>query len=314
MAARHIITLSRLDQDTISRLIRRSVEFASGEGEQEQPLKSKVVGILFPRPSTRTRTAFSVAALKLGAEIVTYGRDDLQLSTGETLEDTGRVFSGYLDALVVRTNEPEEQMEILASQGTMPVINAMSAEEHPTQALADLSTMLAQFGRVEGLRVLYLGEGNNSASALGYALGHFPDNELTLMTPEGYGLSDEMLQSIRSLASRNGTRVEQIHDLKALPVDVDVVYTTRWNTMGAPKATPNWEQLFEPFSVTRELMARVSKAQGTMFMHDLPAVRGGDVTSEVLDGPQSLAWRQARHKLWSAMAILEWVMERDAIL
>jgi ornithine carbamoyltransferase len=306
--SRNILSITDLDLDTLARLVSRAADFAAG-GENGVPsFTGRCVGLLFRRPSTRTRTSFTRAAMRLGAGVIAYGPHDLQLTTGESLEDTSRVLSEYLDVLVIRTNDSIEEMERLATQSKMGVINAMSANEHPTQAIADLSTLLEAFGRLDGLHLLYLGEGNNTAAALALAVGLTPGMRLTLFTPRGYGLSSEALQRACQLAGRNGSCVEQEHDLDRLPRGVDVVYTTRWQTMGVPKGTSDWQEEFRPYSVTPELMAKVSKPAGTVFLHDLPAVRGDDVQSEVLDGPQSLAFRQAGHKMFSAMAILEWCL------
>lgn len=308
MSVRHVLSLTHLCTDDLLTLARRSVDFASGRTDGAAMLAGRTVGIYFRRSSTRTRTSFTVGAMKLGADTVIYGPNDLQLTTGETLQDTGRVLSGYLDALVVRTNDSQAEMEALAEQDEMAVVNAMSAEEHPTQAIADLSTLLEAFGHLEGIRMLYLGEGNNTASALGYAFSKLPGTRLTLITPPGYGLPPEQLERARSTAGEHGSTIEQHHDVDALPEEVDVVYTTRWQTMGTPRSDPDWRDRFRPYTVTQELMDRVSRPGRTVFLHDLPAVRGDDVVDEVLDGPQSLAWRQARHKMWSAMAILEWCL------
>jgi ornithine carbamoyltransferase len=190
----------------------------------------------------------------------------------------------------------------------MAVINAMSANEHPTQAIADLSTLLEAFGTLEGLRLLYLGEGNNTAAALAFAVALTPGMTLTAFTPNGFGLPPSVLDHAREVARRHGARIEQEHDLAKLPRGVEAVYTTRWQTMGEPKPVADWRQRFEPYGVTSALMKEVSKTSGTVFLHDLPAVRGADVESEVLDGPQSLAFRQAHHKLFGAMAVLEWCL------
>jgi ornithine carbamoyltransferase len=149
--------------------VNRSLELA-GQRDHERTLAGKAVGIYFRKTSTRTRTSFTVGAAKLGAVTVAYGPGDLQTNTGETIQDTGKVLSGFLDALVVRTAESIEEMKTLASQGDMCVINAMSDNEHPTQALADLATIAEHFGRLEGISVLYVGEGNNTAAALMLAL------------------------------------------------------------------------------------------------------------------------------------------------
>jgi ornithine carbamoyltransferase len=305
--SRDLLTLEPLERDDLQRIAERAVAFA--RGLDEKTLSGKIVGIYFRRSSTRTRTAFTAGALRLGAQTIPYGPQDLQISTGETYEDTGRILSGFLDALVVRTNDPQSEMEALARHGDMPVINAMSSEEHPTQALADLSTILEHFGRIENIDLVYLGEGNNTTSALARAFAKLKGNRLTLLSPKGYGLSDDFLASVRGEAEANGTTIEQQDHLENLPESVDVVYTTRWHTMGVEKPDPNWREKFLPFTVTEELMRRLSKPEGTIFMHDLPAVRGDDVVDEVLDGAQSLAWRQAQHKMFSAMAVLEWCLK-----
>jgi len=211
-----------------------------------------------------------------------------------------------LDALVTRTSEALSEMVMLASQNEMAVINAMSENEHPTQAMADLLTMKERFGRLEGLSVLYVGEGNNSAAALALALSRIPQTKLAILTPQGYGLPEATLTRALSFARHSGAVIDHSHDIDRLPGSVDVVYTTRWETTGTTKADPHWKQKFRPFAVTPELMAKVSRDSGTVFMHDLPAVRGEDVHADVLDGPQSIAFRQARNKLFSAMAVLEW--------
>jgi ornithine carbamoyltransferase len=311
MAVRHLLSLSELGLETISHLIKRTVEI-SKRAKVPKPLVNRVVGLYFRRHSTRTRSAFTVGAIKLGAATVVYQPDDLQILTGESLEDTARVLSGYLDAFVMRTNGPIHEMEAFANQSRMAVINAMSANEHPTQAIADLATIYEAFGRHSDVHVLYIGEGNNTASALAYAASVMPGLQLTLVTPQGYGLPECILDKVKSAAKQSGAFVTQHHNLDELPKRVDVVYTTRWQTMGEPKPDANWKERFGPYRVTPALMAQVSKPLGTIFMHDLPAIRGSDVTDDVLDGPQSWAFKQAQHKLTSAMAILEWCITGQA--
>ncbi|MGH9761415.1 MAG: ornithine carbamoyltransferase, partial [Blastocatellia bacterium] len=186
------------------------------------------------------------------------------------------------------------------------VINAMSENEHPTQAIADLATIKESLGRFEGVHVLYVGEGNNTAAALALAVSMTKGMRLTLVTPEGYGLPSIILEVACGYARSSRAVIEEHHDIARAPKKVDAVYATRWRTMGEPKVDPDWREKFQPYAVNKELMARVSKSFGTIFMHDLPAVRGEDVTDEVLDGPQSRAFRQAQHKMTSAMAVLCW--------
>lgn len=303
--ARHLLSLLDLGPENLSLLVDRSLELAA-HGVGVPPLLGKTVGIYFKRTSTRTRTAFTVAAIKLGATPIAYGPNELQICTGETFQDTGRVLAGYLDALVVRTNESIDEMRAFASQNDMAVVNAMSDTEHPTQAIADLVTIREAFGRLQGVDVLYVGEGNNTAAALAFAVALTPGMRLTLLTPAGYGLESTVLETARGLSVQNGSLVEERHDVSSVQGKFDVVYATRWQTMGVSKPDRDWKEKFKPYCVTPELMQRFSKSESSIFMHDLPAVRGEDVVDEVLDGPQSVAFRQARHKLTSAMAVLAW--------
>jgi ornithine carbamoyltransferase len=307
--ARHLISVSDLDSETLLSLVENAVGVAAGRWQSRQPLANRVVGIYFRKTSTRTRTSFTVGALKLGAHVITYGPNDLQIVTGETVPDTARVLANYLDALVVRTNESTEEMRQLASQDQMAVVNAMSENEHPTQSLADLATLREHFGRLSGLHMLYLGEGNNSASAIALAVARVPGMRLTLITPEGYGLPASFIEGLQGTAAEHGAQIEQHHDVHRLPRAVDAVYTTRWLTMGVRKADDDWLDRFRPYTVTPKIMAEVSKPGGsTVFLHDLPAMRGYEVLDQVLDGPQSLAFRQAYHKMTSAMAVLDWCL------
>jgi len=313
MPARHLLSVSDLESETLLSLVENAVEIAAGRWQDRRPLANRVVGIYFRKTSTRTRTSFSVGAIKLGADIITYGPNDLQVVTGETVPDTARVLANYLDALVIRTNESIEEMRQLTRQDRMAVVNAMSENEHPTQSLADLATLREHFGRLSGLHLLYLGEGNNSASAIALAVARVSGMRLTLITPEGYGLPESFMEEVRRTAAGHGAEVAQHHDVWSdLPREVDAVYTTRWLTMGVQRPDdPNWVDKFRPYTVTPQLMDRVSKGDGsTVFLHDLPAMRGYEVLDEVLDGPQSLAFRQAYHKMTSAMAVLDWCLAR----
>jgi ornithine carbamoyltransferase len=301
---RHVLSILDLSPEEVLYLARRAVRIKHAPAAP-RTLRGRTVGVYFRKTSTRTRTGFAVGAGRLGATVVTFGPNDLQTNTGETLEDTARTLAGYLDVLVMRTNEGVEEMRTFAAHPGMSVVNALSSDEHPTQALADLSTMLEHFGRLEGLHVLYCGEGNKTAAALALAVSRIPGMRLTLATPAGYGVDPEKLAAARALAAEHGAAVEETSEIASVPAGVDVVYTSRWQEMGVSKPDPEWKTHFAPFRVTRALMDRVG-GDGTVFMHDLPAVRGEDVDDEVLDGERSLAWVQAQHKMWSAMAVMEW--------
>ncbi|WP_328552731.1 ornithine carbamoyltransferase [Streptomyces sp. NBC_00358] len=300
---RNLISLADLTPAELDRIVQRAVFFGRA-GVDRRTLDGKQVGVYFRKSSTRTRTSFWSAATRLGADVVTYGPDELQLSTGETVEDTSRVLGQYLDALVVRTNGEVEEIRRLGSSPDLAVVNALSLDEHPTQAIADLATLTEHFGSLDGLHLLAVGEGNSSGAALALAAALTPGLRLTLLCPSGYEVPKDKLDLADELAGGKAP-VTQVVSPDEVEGPVDAVYTSRWQTMGVPKANPDWLKDFEGFRIDAEFLARFG-GPDTVFLHDLPAVRGQEVTDEVLDGPSSVAWRQAYHKMTAAMAVLEW--------
>ena len=298
-----LYSLSDVDQAEIHHLVGRSIELFHDTDAHGRPLANTDIGVLFTKTSTRTRTAFSVGAHRMGASVISYGPGDLQLNTGESLRDTGRILGAMLDGLVARTAGPAGDLRELSRYGHLPVVNAMAAEEHPTQGICDLATMRLHLGELTGIKVLYIGEGNNTAVALAHGLARINRSILTVATPPGYGLTSRELDTARAVGSRIGAETIPIISIDELPTNVDIVYTTRWQTTGTAKADPDWREVFRPFYVSEELMSRWPAA---LFMHDLPAHRGDEVSGKVLDGQRSIAWSQAAMKLASAMAILEW--------
>ncbi|MGY1497484.1 ornithine carbamoyltransferase [Streptomyces sp. QTS52] len=298
-----LFSLADLEPALIKDLSTRSVELFRDPNTHDRPLEGQAAGVLFTRTSTRTRTAFTVGAIRLGGTAVPFGPHDLQLNTGEALEDTGRVLGSMLDALVARTAGPLDELRVLSRQGHLPVVNAMAAQENPSQGLCDLATLRLVLGDPTGVNLLYVGEGNNTAVALAHGLAAVPDAHVTFATPVGYGVPQRELRVATRHAEAVGATVEQIHDLALAPKDVDVVYTTRWQTTGTQKSDPAWREAFRPFHVDDAFLGRRPRA---LFMHDLPAHRGEEVSGQVLDGLRSLAWTQASMKLASAMTILEW--------
>jgi ornithine carbamoyltransferase len=297
------LTVAELGHAKLEELTDDAVNIAKGEWDGWEPLDGKFIGLYFHARSTRTRTSFTVAATRLGAHTIAYGPNDFSTSPGEKLEDTARALSEYLDMLVVRTADPMADIAALAAQGNMSIVNAMTEHEHPSQAIADLSVIKEHFGRLSGLHLLHLGEGNNTAEAQVLAVAQIPGMRMTLVTPKGYGIPETTLEKAHKLAAASGAIIEEHHRVDRLPTNVDVVYTTRWN-LGAPKLDWDWTSKFRPYAITSELMASVSKSTGTIFLHDLRAVRGFEVMAEVLDGPQSKATRLAYYKMASAMAVL----------
>jgi ornithine carbamoyltransferase len=301
---RSLLSLSELQPDQVEWLISRSVEFAK-EGAKASALHDDfAVGLYFNGPSSRTRTAFWRASTLLGADVIAYGKDELQLSTGETRSDTGRVLSSYVDCLVVRDSGDLDDLRELSSEGRLGVVNALSRLEHPTQAVCDMAAILEEFGSLTNIHVAYVGEGNSTASALALAVMQTPGCRLSLVTPPGYGLPTEI--KLRAEATSAG-RVSEFSEPEMVSGSVDVVYASRWRTMGLDKGAKGWQGLFAGYCLNGNMLERLH-AQDARIMHDLPAVRDEDIASSLLDGASSIAWRQAEFKMFSAMAIIEWVM------
>jgi ornithine carbamoyltransferase len=303
-----LFSLSDVDPTEIHRLVGRSTELFHDPDAHGHPLADTDIGVLFTKTSTRTRTAFSVGARRLGASVISYGPGDLQLNTGESVQDTGRILGAMLDGLVARTAGPLRELRELSRHGHVPVVNAMATEEHPTQGICDLATMRLHLGELTGVNVLYIGEGNNTAVALAHGLARISGSTLTLATPPGYGITEHELHTARAAGNCVGAKITPVLSMDDLPSRVDIVYTTRWQTTGTAKADPDWREVFRPFHVSEELLARWPAA---LFMHDLPAHRGDEVSGNVVDGKRSIAWSQAAMKLTSAMAILEWCLPRQ---
>ncbi len=303
------LTLKNLSHQDAQNLVALAIDINKNFGKYRNKFVDKTVGIYFKVPSTRTRTAFTVGAQKLGAAVIAYGPSDLQLNTGETLHDTGRVLANFLDALVVRSNEKIEDMQALASQDSMAVINAMSDFEHPSQVVGDMVAIDEALGKYQNIHIAYYGEGNNTTTALALMASKLGNIHLSLFTPKDYSLPLEFLSDCQKIAAQNNSKIEQFFDAKIIPQNVDVIYTTRWETMGVKRADPKWKDAFVPFQVNQKLLDQIIAASKNkiIFMHDLPAVRGGDTDSEVLDGKNSIAFEQAYHKLTGAMAVYNWI-------
>ncbi|MFH9237936.1 ornithine carbamoyltransferase [Streptomyces anulatus] len=304
---RSLITLSTLDTDEFRRLGETAHRFGEQPDAFAGDLEGARVGLLFTAPSTRTKTSFWSAGLTLGCSTLHLGAAELQVSTGETWADTGMVLAHYLDAAVVRTNGPQEELARFAAR--LPAtVNAVTREEHPTQAVADLCALREHFGSAEGLRVAYLGEANNTARSLAHLTCLVPGMVLDAYTPEGYGFGARELREMNAAAGREA--ISQRHVLPDTPPPVDAVYTTRWQSMGVLRDEPEWRSSFLPFRVTEKVMERFSGRTEAVFMHDLPATRDEEVTSWVLDSRLSLVGSQARHKTSAAAAALLRVLAR----
>jgi ornithine carbamoyltransferase len=265
-------------------------------------LAHKNIGLIFEKPSTRTRTSFEVAAADLGARALYFSSRDLQLGRGETVGDTARVLSRYLDAICYRAMRHEDMLE-LARRSSVPVINALDDVEHPCQIVADLLTMRERWnGRLAGHRVAWIGDGNNVAHSL--LLGAASVGiDLTVATPDAYRPLPEIVREAEGLARRTGAHLRLTGSPEEAARGAHALYTDVWVSMGDEAEQAQRERAFQGFQVNAELLELASPE--AFVLHDLPAHRGQEITDEVLDGPRSAAWDQAENRLHAQKAILE---------
>ena len=265
------------------------------------------VGMIFDKPSTRTRVSFEAAAWMLGMLPVVLRPDELQLGHGETIADTARALSLYLDAITVRTFA-QSTVEELSAAASIPVINALTNEHHPCQALADVMTLAEEFGDVAGIRVAFIGDGDNVCHSLiqAAALAGF---ELRIATPPGYEPSATVLADARHLTVRTGGSIVLTNDPAEAAAGADAVYADVWTSMGREAEADARRAAFSGFTVDAALMQRASSR--AIFLHCLPAHRGEEVTDEVIDGPSSRVWAQAANRLHTETALLYALIARD---
>jgi len=302
LAGRDFLSVSDLSRDEIQSLLDLAVRLKSDskQGPIEHRLSDKVVGLLFEKPSTRTRASFETAVYQLGGQAMYLRADELQLSRGEPLKDTARILGAYLNAVVIRTYAHENLIEF-AEYAPVPIINALSDLEHPTQIVADLLTVLEAKGALEGIKFVWVGDGNNVCNSwlLGAAtLGM----NMVASCPKGYEPDKQILKKSESLAKNSGGNVKLVTNPLKAADGADVIYTDVWVSMGQDKERKKKERVFKPYQINAKL---VSKAKTDVaVMHCLPAHRGLEITDEVLEGPRSVAWKQAENKLHGARAVL----------
>lgn len=258
------------------------------------------IALIFEKPSTRTRISFEVGVSQLGAHAVVLSAGELQLGRGETIEDTGRVLTRYVDAIVLRTFE-QERLEVLAGAAGVPVINALSDFEHPCQALADLFTLRERHGEVVGRTLTYLGDGNNVAHSLLLG-GAKAGMQVRVATPAGFEPIPQIVQRATEIAAETGGGVEVTNDPARAAKGADVLYTDVWASMGQEAEADERMLVFTSFQVTQALVD--AAADDVVVLHCLPAHRGQEIAAEVLDGPCSAVWDQAENRLHTQKALL----------
>jgi ornithine carbamoyltransferase len=269
-----------------------------------QTLLGRSVGMIFEKPSTRTRVSFEVAIHELGGHPVVLSGAELQIGRGETVEDTAAVLSRYLHAIVLRTFA-QETLERLARAGSVPVVNALSDYSHPCQALADLQTIRERKGQLEGIRLAYLGDGNNVAHSLLFA-GAKVGMHVAMATPVGYEPIPQVVRRATEIAAETGGSVELTHDPSTAAKDADVLYTDVWASMGKELEHGERALIFKPYQLSTDTVMAASP--DVVVLHCLPAHRGEEIAAEVMDGPNAAVFDQAENRLHTQKALLSWLL------
>jgi ornithine carbamoyltransferase len=271
-----------------------------GAREEHHLLPGRTLGMIFQKPSTRTRVSFEVGIYELGGTALYLSAADLQLGRGETIRDTGTVLSRYLDAIMIRTFA-QSDVEELAAAATIPVINGLTDSSHPCQALADVMTIRERFGRLERLKVVYLGDGNNVCASLMVACAKL-GMDFVAATPRSYAPDDEVVR----VAREAGGRVEVTDDPRAAVEGADVLYTDVWTSMGQDAEREQRLRDLSGYGIDAELLARAG--DDAVVLHCLPAHYGEEITEDVLYGPQSAVWDEAENRLHAQKALMALVI------
>lgn len=299
-APRHFLTLSEHSPETLRGILDFAHELKRRfkAGERPELLKDKVLAMIFERQSTRTRVSFDVGMRQLGGQTLMLTGQEMQLSREETIADTARVMSRYVDAIMIRILDNDDLVE-LAGAATVPVINGLTRRSHPCQVMADIQTFEEHRGPITGAKVVWVGDANNVMASWVHASALF-GNEMIISCPEEFGPDQAQLADIR----KAGAKVRLIEDPQEAVRDADLVITDTWVSMGDTDASER-RKVLKPYRVDTTLMSRASK--DALFMHCLPAHRGDEVTDEVIDGPQSVVLDEAENRLHAQKAILCWV-------
>jgi len=302
----HILTLTDLSQKEIRGYLERALELkrATVAGKRITPLKGKILGLVFEKPSLRTRVTFEVGMRQLGGDSIYLSAQEVQLGVRESVSDVARNLERWVDGIVLRTFR-HEVAEELARNSSIPVVNGLTDLFHPCQVFSDMLTLLEKRGRLEGLRIAYIGDGNNLANSwlLGAAILGM---ELTVACPKGYEPDRGVLRDAKKRARDTGATITITHVPEKAARDADVLYTDVWTSMGKEKEGARRRVAFKGFQVNGSLVAAARK--DVLVMHCLPAHRGEEITDEVLDGPHSIVFDQAENRLHAQKALLEAVL------
>ena len=302
---RDLLTIADLTPEEIWDLVLTTDKIKKGVMDVSRDMEGKVLGMIFQKPSTRTRVSFEVAMLQMGGHALYLGWQTLQLGRGESIKDTARVLSRYVDGIMARVYSQDDLVE-LASHASVPVINGLSDMYHPVQILSDLYTIYEAFGKLYGIKIAYVGDGNNVAHSL--LLGASKVGiDLALATPKDYKPDEKVVEMALKFAETSGSKIELYEDPLEAVKGADVIYTDTFVSMGDEAERDKRLKTFLPkYRVTMDLIKSTGKK--TYFMHCLPAHRGEEVTDEVMDSGISIVYDQAENRLHMQKAVLRWLL------
>ena len=304
MKVRHLTSIRDLSSADVTEVFRLAADMKRSPDRYTGALAGKTLAMIFQKPSTRTRVSFEVGIYQLGGIGLHLSGNDLQLGRGETIADTARVLSRYVDAIMARTHAHQDIVE-LARDASVPVINGLSDLLHPCQALADYFTLLEHKQTLRGRKIAYVGDGNNMCHSLLYGANKV-GMHIAVATPQGYEPKSIIMKSVQREAQQVGVQVTLTEDPGVAVEGADAVYTDVWASMGQEAETEVRKGIFRPYQVNASLMARAKP--DAVFMHCLPAHRGEEVSAEVIDGPQSIVFDQAENRLHVQKAILHFLL------
>lgn len=301
---RDFLSIDNLSSDELFELIESAEAIKAKPDKYLDRLENQQIALIFEKPSTRTRVSFEAAVTSMGGHAIVLRGDELQLGRGETIEDTGRVLSRYVNAVVVRTFG-QDRLERLAQAAAVPVVNALSDFSHPCQCLADLQTIHEKKGTLEGIALAYVGDGNNVAHSLMFG-GAKAAMDVRVACPPGYEPLPQVTDRAKEIAAETGGKVSVTNVVAEAVQGADVLYTDVWASMGQEGEAESRAETFKRFQINDETVSLADP--DAIVMHCLPAHRGEEITASVLDGPRSVVWDQAENRLHSQKALLAWLL------
>ncbi len=302
---RDFLTVMDLSYKEIETLLTRSFEMKDRVENFTCPLIGKSIGLIFEKSSTRTRVSFEVGIYQLGANSIYMRPEEIQLGRGETIADTAKVLSRYLHGVVIRAHE-HKRVEEFAKHSTIPVINGLTNKHHPCQALADLMTIMEKHGRLRGIRLAYIGDGNNVANSL-IEVSSRMQMDMRVACPVGYEPDNEVLERATEAAN---SEIVVLHDPVKAAERADVIYTDVWVSMGDKVKVEEKKEKFRDFQINREILSYASP--DAIVLHCLPANRGEEITDSIIDSPNSAVFDQAENRLYTQNALLEMLIGGDS--